>query len=50
MRLAVDTNKLTITLIFRQSSYYSTRNSIKKEIKDYFVENGFSPRKIVVAD
>jgi hypothetical protein len=50
MRLAVDTNKLTITLIFRQSSYYSTRNSIKKEIKDYFVENGFSPNKIVVTD
>jgi hypothetical protein len=50
MRLALDTHRLTITLIFRQSSFYSTRNSIKKEIKDYFAENGFNPDKIIVND
>jgi len=50
MKLSLDTHRLTITLIFRQSSYYSTRNSIKKEIKDYFAENGFNPDKIIVND
>lgn len=50
MKITADSNKFTITLIYRQSSYYSTRNLIKKEIKDYFVANGFSPKKIVVTD
>lgn len=50
MRLSVDTNSITIQIIYRQSSYYSTRNLLKKEIMDYFVKNGFSSDKIRVTD
>jgi hypothetical protein len=50
MKITTDSNKLTITLIYRQSSYYGTRNSIKAEIKRYFEANGFSPKKIVMTD
>ena len=50
MKLSVDNSGLSIQLIYRQSSYYGTRNSLKREIMDYFVKNGFSSDKIKVSD
>ena len=50
MKLSVDNSGITIQIIYRQSSFYSTRNSLKREIMDYFVKNGFSSDKIKVTD